>query len=747
MGIESGFDLLEFGADVAAPYLANRDPGGGVSDVEPDKNIYFEIIDDDNDVDEAETTVHVRRDTGEPLVLAYDFVTGFQNGYTGSVVEDTTGGGQKYYKVTVIPPTDWDVRTTVTVGVVAKDVIGNTLNTSYGFDIITANVMAPFSWSFTTADETAPTIAAWAPTGTNIPVDQDVYFEVTDTMSGVDLATLDVTIHGTPAVVNGVAQPGYSLATPGILDGYAVTVGHPDLDPLEIINVAVDVDDVAGNPASQGWSYTTADTVAPVVSDNTPTGIDVSVLSDVVFKITDVGAGVDLANTTVTVGGILAYDGGAGGFQTDFQGPNSAVAVIAGGYQITIDAEDPYVGLTAYEVRVDSQDLQAPPNPMTTFVWSFTTEFVDLSAPIISNRDPAPDDTNVPVDTTLAFRLTDVSGLDESSVNMVVDGTQALINGVEGTGYALVKAPVVDGFDYVVTPDEVLLLDEEYELIVTASDTEGNDGSWVWTFTTVQGVIESPRLYARAIEETVSCIWTLPAPDVMRQTLFELRRSLSTFPLTPDEGELVYSGLDRQFVDTDVVYGQTYFYTIFVVRKYVDGLPVYVAYEEQASDSARPRQITVATSRQVEYVPARGDFGIRTVNPLPNGQVIATWGQKTAEGARQSDLIRTVAGRPVQSPVRGTVGAVADSVIESSDTRLKRVEISTQSGITLSLDGIVPWPDISPGSGVEAGQTLGRTSSGNVEFRIWKQPAGAFGRRAVRPRYFYLTTESRDGRL
>jgi hypothetical protein len=56
--------------------------------------------------------------------------------------------------------------------------------------------------------------------------------------------------------------------------------------------------------------------------------------------------------------------------------------------------------------------------------------------------------------------------------------------------------------------------------------------------------------------------WTNPVwLSVFTQVI--LRRSLETFPATPFDGDLIYEGVDQQYLDRDITPGQRYYYTVF----------------------------------------------------------------------------------------------------------------------------------------------------------------------------------------
>lgn len=100
------------------------------------------------------------------------------------------------------------------------------------------------------------------------------------------------------------------------------------------------------------------------------------------------GGSFDLTKTRVMVSGHLAYDGNAGGFQTGYDGPDSAVdATMDDGspsrprtVRITIDPTTSFAPLTVIPVAVHTG---VRTQPEVDFTYSFTTE--DLVAPLITS--------------------------------------------------------------------------------------------------------------------------------------------------------------------------------------------------------------------------------------------------------------------------------------------------------------------------------------------------------------------------
>jgi hypothetical protein len=326
--------------------------------------------------------------------------------------------------------------------------------------VLGASPTTPFAWTFTTADGTAPTVVEVSPTGIDAPVDEDVVFDVTDSMSGVDLATLNVDIHGSNAIVNGVAQLGYSLATSPIVDGHRVTVGHPVLPGLTLIVVAVTVDDNDGNSVSPAysWNYTTElpDTQAPFLANQDPAPGESGVASSasIEFSIQDNvdGKGVELSSIDVTVNGVDAIINGV------VQVANFAGSITPDGllnFDIVLDPVSGVLPEGAITIEVYAEDKAFPANVLDT-PYSFSTI---VAPPTIEDKVPAPGIPDADPDTAVTFSVRDAggSGIDVSTLNCDINGTPAIVGGVAQPGFSVsidedTGTPELD-YEVSVTPD------------------------------------------------------------------------------------------------------------------------------------------------------------------------------------------------------------------------------------------------------------------------------------------------------
>lgn len=217
-------------------------------------------------------------------------------------------------------------------------------------------------------DQTRPVVSNMNPASgaTNVPVNANVSFTVTDAGDGVDINSLNVTIAGN--------APG-NVSVTGTPARYDVVCTVNNNFPSNTqINVSVSVSDLASpaNTRNTNWGFTTgsaADANAPVVTGESPSdgasGVNPS--GSITVDITDSGSGVDLANLEFYVNNVqvaftwqgsaasatLVYDN-AGGLT-----PNSTVIV-------RIAACDLAGNCMQYQFAFDTGSVTPPPPGQTT---------------------------------------------------------------------------------------------------------------------------------------------------------------------------------------------------------------------------------------------------------------------------------------------------------------------------------------------------------------------------------------------
>ncbi len=168
------------------------------------------------------------------------------------------------------------------------------LNTS--FITVTAPTVEQKNFTFL-PDTTGPTFTQRNPNtaSTNIPVNSDVFFRVTDNDLAVSLNSLNVQLGVTMAVVAGVPQAGYltSTITSDGSGGFFVTI-NPTVDFAfnTSIQVSVNARDVSDNLGTAVYSFNTVvgDQTAPEITASTPaaSSTNVALNTNVSMNINDV---------------------------------------------------------------------------------------------------------------------------------------------------------------------------------------------------------------------------------------------------------------------------------------------------------------------------------------------------------------------------------------------------------------------------------------------------------------------------
>lgn len=474
------------------------------------------------------------------------------------------------------------------------------------------------------------------------------------------------------------------------------------------------------------------DLTPPAVGNQVPAPAAVSVLESTTFEfdVTDF-SGVDTAFLQVSLNAAPVIVNGAA-----VSGYSVAYSAIVDGYRVVITRSAPLDSVTTYSLSVTARD-QAPLYNEATYAWSFSTG--DTALPLVVNTLPVDLSVNVSATSPVVFDIVDGagSGINLSTLSLSLTDiasvtTDVIVSGVPQPPFVVTTTVVSGGFRVSVTRPGGLSKDQTYTADVSVDDAAGNTGTGSWSWSTESGVVETPRLSAVGGQGQVYTSWYVnPAMSVES---FVLRRSITSPPMDPDSGLLVYAGTEKKFIDTNVVDGQQYFYTVFVIRFLVSGVPQYVPYSPPASASATTTLVRVSAPVIPEYVPVPQEFG-QTTMPWDGGSISQAWGAEDAGGRRrQSDLWILPRGRPIRAPVTGTI-------TESGD---KAMVIETSLGIRISISGqLAPSPGTGPGTRVQTGDLLASAGGGAVEFSVFRLPSGRDGLRSIRPTYFYRTVERR----
>lgn len=335
--------------DIDAPYLQNQDPAPSQSSVSPSTDVVLEVMDLVTGVDAASVIISV----GGSVAWSGDAQ---QAGFTvvklalTDVITGATG-----FRYTIDPDTDFSSSETVAVHVFAQDAYTNTLDTTYSFYV---------------ADTVGPVISAQSPTGVDVVKNSPVYFEVDDGAggSGIDSTTLQVVVGGSNAIVNGAFQAGWSgTITADGTGGFDVTINKStDFTSYSLVVVDIDVEDLAGNPGTDNWSFRIEDYQGPTVIPVVPSSGQTSVATNasISFEVTDTGSGVDPTSVLIIVDAVVAYSS-----ETNQNGFTVVRTAITDGYAYVVTA--PAYWSYGAVVRPSVYALNMGLTP-TTYNWAFT---------------------------------------------------------------------------------------------------------------------------------------------------------------------------------------------------------------------------------------------------------------------------------------------------------------------------------------------------------------------------------------
>ena len=230
----------------------------------------------------------------------------------------------------------------------------------------------------------------------------------------------------------------------------------------------------------------TPDPDPPYVDTQDPSPSEIQVDKDkiITFHLKDDYSGVNLLLTRIYIGGNLAYDGPTDTWTPPFNGPGSAISGTANDYAVAIDRTSSYDSYELVDVRVVAADLRPVPNYLDT-TWSFTIS--DFVNPTITNEFPTGIDISKTTIISLTVQDIDGSGINQSLVNIVVDGVPAVTNGVivapfDGPASYFTPNASVNGFDICMDTTTQYSSFRNIYVVVSMEDNEGNPGSGFWSF-------------------------------------------------------------------------------------------------------------------------------------------------------------------------------------------------------------------------------------------------------------------------
>ncbi len=307
-----------------------------------------------------------------------------------------------------------------------------------------------------------------------------VSFAVTSCVSDIDRDSLNVTVDGEDAIVNGIFQPGYNnlsyIENWSPQDLYVSAVRDGVL-PSQLVEVTITASDMAGNSGNWNYSFTTGITTnnPPTIQAENPQEdqIDVDPATHIKFNVYTDYSSPDGDTLDVTVNGEPAVVNGV--LQAGYNGADSSI-IVQSDIWVTIDKEDELPLSDEVNVTVRVSDMAGT---STNYSYSFTTSgSLDNTPPKVYMEKPQDEDTGVDPATYLLLRVEDeLSAVDPNTLTVIMNNVQMIGDGVFSPKYASGASGINNqGSVLEATIDGVndLPASETIEVIVRVSDTAGN---------------------------------------------------------------------------------------------------------------------------------------------------------------------------------------------------------------------------------------------------------------------------------
>ena len=476
-------------AEITPPTVLNFSPDDGDTDIDSETDIYFEIHDSAGvGVWIPYLSVNVN---GTAAIVDGTAQAGFSFSAVNDRIIDQFGLDFDGYEITLSRDLPFDAGSTVTVEIDAYDGYANRA------DLVT--------YSFTISpDITPPTITIFPPDGTTgMDREQPIIITVTDVL-GTNQSSINATVNGTSAIVNGVPTAPYGgpvttiIDAPPIIAGYHYHLMRPNRFGFdETVTIQVRAKDLFDNLSTLTSSFRTfSDEIGPSITGMTPRNgqREVPLDSLIEFHVRD-GYDVAFENTRVVVGTYAAILDGVPnlGYLLSTDRISGGVEGVApgDGYVFHITKQTGFDYNEAIGVTVRAYDRSQ--NNLTTRTYTWYT--VSPRPPIVeAELESSPHD--VSLDTNFTFDvLSDGYGVDLTSLYLRVGETVIINNGVtQSTDYTTTIQDLGDGYRVTVDPRYLLPPNTEFSFYAYANEpVSGNRGSTFFYFYTGDP-IENPEV-------------------------------------------------------------------------------------------------------------------------------------------------------------------------------------------------------------------------------------------------------------
>ena len=420
-------------ADTDPPYLSELVPDEDETNVNIDTDISFNILDDLTGVDSESIQIFV----------------GAMNVTDACTIGNLSNGNSVSYN----PVEDFLYSQEVGVLVQASD------NAEVPNDLI-------YNYSFFTEDDTTPPFVQNADPFDEqlfVPLNTDIYLEIVDVGSGVDISTIVLEINSVEV------QP--IITALDTENGFSLFYNPENFEYNQEVNIMVNAEDLAvGTPNEMIYEYSfnvvDDDEVPPFIRGRNPTpnANDVPVSTAISFEILDAETGVDQSSIIFRVNNQNI---------TDYTLEAVAYFDTTGFYLQYLPSEEFEYGEVVY-VQVYARDNSSNLNEVMDN-YTFICE-LDVTVPIIVSSFPEDNGIGYPL-TQFSYELTDEkSGIDPETLVFIVDGVELSPD----------VADFSDGIlSIVYQPQNEMSIDELISVNLQVSDISGNTMDETLIFTVI----------------------------------------------------------------------------------------------------------------------------------------------------------------------------------------------------------------------------------------------------------------------
>lgn len=337
---------------------------------------------------------------------------------------------------------------------------------------------APFQFSFTTADVTAPTVVSVSPANdsTNVATNATVQVTFSEPMDPTTITSANIGLKNT---VTGAVVPA--------IVAYDATNNRATLTPTGplsngtnyTLTVTTGVRDAGNNPLASPFTsrFTTvpvADTTAPTVVSRTPAPGDTLVATTVSPTVTfsEPMLASTITNTTIT---LAPTSGGAAVAATVTYDATTNTA--------TLNPTADLANNVSYTLTVTTAVTDVAGNPLAANSTSSFRTIRDTTPPTVLSTSPATGSPPVPVNSTVTITFSEP--MDPATIN---GSTVSVRTTTGGTSVAGVVSYNVSTRSAIFTPSAALAANTSYTVTVTtgARDISNNQlaGNFTFSFTT-----------------------------------------------------------------------------------------------------------------------------------------------------------------------------------------------------------------------------------------------------------------------